>query len=84
MISEWSYWANNFGGFEVYLARMIAVVGAVYLTAFIHSRRKVVFGILFGVAAVALIVAVGIVSDGWQSWYAHPRLPLGLRLAAIA
>jgi uncharacterized membrane protein len=84
MISEWSYWANNFGGFEVYLARMIAVVAAVYLTAFIHSKRKVVFGILFGAAAVALIVAVGIASDGWASWYAHPRLSLELRLVAIA
>jgi uncharacterized membrane protein len=84
MISEWSYWASNFGGFDVYLARMIAVVGAVYLTAFIHSRRKAVFGILFGVAAVALVVAVNIVSDGWRSWFAHPRLPLGLRLAAMA
>ena len=84
IISEWCYWANNFGGFEIYLARMIAVVGAVYLTAFIHSKRQVVFGILFGVAAVALIVAVGIASDGWQSWYSHPALPLALRLAAIA
>ena len=84
IISEWCYWANSFGGFEIYLARMIAVVGAVYLTAFIHSKRQVVFGILFGVAAVALIVAVGIASDGWQSWYSHPALPLALRLAAIA
>ena len=84
IICEWSYWANSFGGFEVYMARMIAVVAAVYLTAFIHSKREVVKGILFGVAAVALIVAVGIVSDGWDSWYAHPPLPLGLRVAAIA
>ena len=84
IICEWSYWASNFGGFDVYLARMIAVVAAVYLTAFIHSKRKVVFGILYGAAAIALVVAVGIVSEGWQSWYAHPRLPLGLRLAAMA
>ena len=84
IISEWCYWANSFGGFEIYLARMIAVVGAVYLTAFIHSKRQVVFGILFGVAAVALIVAVGIASDGWHTWYSHPALPLGLRLTAIA
>jgi uncharacterized membrane protein len=84
LISEWSYWASDFGGFEVYLARMIAVVAAVYLTAFIHSRRKAVAGILFGVAAVALVIAVGFASDGWQSWYAHPQLPLGLRVAAIA
>jgi len=84
IISEWCYWANHFGGFEIYLSRMIAVVAAVYLTGFVHSKREVVFGILFGVAAVALIVAVGIVSEGWQSWYASARLPLGLRLAAIA
>ena len=83
MISEWCYWASNFGGFDVYLARMIAVIAAVYVTAFVHSKRQVVFGILFGVAAVALIVAAGIVSDGWQSWFAHPALPLSLRLAAI-
>ena len=83
MISEWSYWANNFGGFEV-IWRGDRGVGAVYLTAFIHSKRKAIFGILFGAAGVALVVAVGFVSDGWQSWYAHPRLPLSLRLAAIA
>ena len=66
------------------MARMIAVVAAVYLTAFVHSKRKVVFGILFGVAAVALVVAVGIVSEGWSSWYAHPALPVSLRVVAIA
>ena len=84
MISEWSYWANNFGGFDVYLARLIAVVGAVYLTAFLHSKRQAVFGILFGVAAIALVVAVGIVSDGWRSWYAEPGLSVGLRSGAVA
>jgi hypothetical protein len=84
IICEWSYWAGNFGGFEIYLARMIAVVAAVYLTAFIHSKREVVFGVLFGVAAVALIVAVGIESDGWSSWYSHPALPVSLRVAPIA
>jgi uncharacterized membrane protein len=84
LISEWSYWANNFGGFEVYLARMIAVVAAAYLTAFIHSKRQVVFGILFGVAGIALIVAVGVVSDGWSSWESWPGLSWGLRLVAIA
>lgn len=83
LISEWSYWASNFGGFEIYLARMIGVVGAVYLTAFVHSKRKVVFGILFGVAAVTLIAAVCIVSDGWQTWSTRPSLPLGMRVAAI-
>ena len=83
IICEWSYWASNFGGFEVYLARMIAVVAAVYLTAFIHSKRQAVFGILFGAGAIALVVAVGIVSDGWRSWFAHPRMPLTLEITAM-
>jgi uncharacterized membrane protein len=83
IICEWSYWANGFGGFAVYLARMIAVVAAVYLTAFVNSKRKVVFGILFGVSAVALVVAVGMASDGWTSWFARSRLPLSLRVAAM-
>jgi uncharacterized membrane protein len=84
MISEWCYWAKGFGGFDLYLARMLAVVGAVYLTAFIRSRRHVVFGVLFGVACVLLPVAVGIASDGWSSWTIDPVLPVTLRLAAIA
>jgi uncharacterized membrane protein len=83
IICEWSYWASNFGGFEVYLARLIAVVAAVYLTAFVHSKRKVVFGTLFGAGAIALVVAVGIVSDGWRSWFAHPRMPLTLEITAM-
>ena len=84
IVSEWCYWATHFGGRDVYLARMLAVIGAVYLTAFIHSKREVVFGILFAVGAVALIVAVGMASEGWSSWFTGPGLPLRLRLAAIA
>ncbi len=87
LISEWMYRASVYNGSEVYLARMIAVLAAVYLTGFLHSRRRVVFGILFGVSAVVLCVCVGILSDGW-SYYGYGQhqwgfLPLPLRTMAF-
>ena len=85
LICEWSYRASVYRGEEVYLARMIAVLAVVYLTAFVRSRRLVVFGILFGVAGIALVVATSILTDGWDRWYwSKPALPLHLRLVAMA
>ena len=66
LISEWMFRASVYQRFRVYLARMIAVLAAVYLTAFLHSRKRVVFGILFGVSAVVLCVCVRMLADGWQ------------------
>jgi uncharacterized membrane protein len=65
LISEWIYRASVYDGSNVYLTRMIAVLAAVYLTAFLHSRRRVVFGILFGVAGVTLIGCIRTLADGW-------------------
>jgi uncharacterized membrane protein len=87
IVSEWSYRAGVYSGSDIYMARMIAVLAAVYLTAFLHSRRRVVFGILFAVASVALVVATGIVSQGWH-WvyygYGHDWgfVPMQLRIGA--
>ena len=87
LISEWMYRASVYRGSEVYLERMIAVLAAVYLTGFLHSRKRVVFGILFGVSAVVLCICVRILADGWQ-YYSYGRhdwgfLPLHLRLVAF-
>ncbi len=87
IVSEWSYRAGVYSGSDIYMARMIAVLAAVYLTAFLHSRRRVVFGILFAVASVALVVATGMVSQGWH-WmyygYGHDWgfVPMPLRVGA--
>jgi hypothetical protein len=65
---------------------MIAVIAAVYLTAFLHSRRRAVFGILFGVSAVALVVATVMLSEGWAWYYGLPDwglVPAGLRIGAF-
>ena len=66
LISEWSYRADVYNGSTVYFGRMIAVLACVYLTAFLHSRRRIVFGILFGVATVALATSVRLLADGWS------------------
>jgi uncharacterized membrane protein len=87
LISEWMYRASVYDGAQVYLARMVAVIAAVYLTGFLHSRRRVVFGILFGVAAVVLCVCVGSLSEGWMyyGYGQHPWgfLPVPLRVVAF-
>jgi uncharacterized membrane protein len=88
LISEWMDRASVYDGAQVYLARMIAVLAAVYLTGFLHSRKRVVFGILFGVSAVVLCVCVGSLSEGW-SYYGYGQhqwgfLPMALRIAALA
>jgi len=88
LISEWTYRASVYRGSEVYCLRMVAVIAAVYLTAFVHSRRPAVWGILFGVSAVVLIATTSMLGEGWgqYAWAAenHPALPIGLRIAAVA
>ena len=76
LISEWMYRASVYDGAQVYLARMIAVLAAVYLTGFLHSRKRVVFGILFGVSGVVLCICVGVLSEGWM-YYGYGQHPWG-------
>jgi len=90
LISEWTYRAGLYSGFDVYLWRMIAVLAAVYLTAYLHSRRRVVFGILFAASAIALAIATGVLGEeGWRWLYygwGHDWgfVPLSLRMGAYA
>lgn len=87
LVSEWSYRASVYNGESVYVCRMLAVLAAVYLTAFLHTKRRVVFGILFAVAGVALVVSVVILAEGW-GWngYSHDWgfVPVSLRVSAWA
>jgi uncharacterized membrane protein len=86
IVCEWTDRANLYGGSETYLARIVAVISAVYLAAFLHSRKRVVFGILFAVGAVLLPTAVGYLSEGWNtfSYRQWGFVPLSYRLAAVA
>ena len=89
IVSEWGVRTNGYGGADVYLARILLVIGAVYLTAFLHSRRRAVFGILFAVGAVMMAITVGILAeDGWRRADYAGRwgwgfVPMPYRLAAV-
>jgi uncharacterized membrane protein len=87
IMSEWMDRANDYGGMTTYMARVLAVVGAVYLTGFLRSRRRAVFSILFAAGALLLPVAVLILSSGWSTaGYGRQQadfLPLSFRLWAI-
>jgi uncharacterized membrane protein len=87
LICEWSFHGLNYLAANVDIARMIAVYAALYLTAFVHSRRQVVFGVAFAAAAIALIVTTATLSAGWEVRYTYSgpintALPFSLRAAA--
>jgi uncharacterized membrane protein len=86
LISEWTYRASVYAGQDVYLERMIAMVAIVYLTAFLHSRKQAVFGVLFAVSAIALIVTTEFLTEGWRDGWLQPHatLPFRFRFGAIA
>ncbi len=85
IVSEWSERASTYSGDTIYLARVLAVIGAVYLTGFLHSRRRAVFSILFAAGAVLLPITVILVSGGWsETWYGRDFLPLSYRFFAVA
>jgi uncharacterized membrane protein len=87
LLSEWMDRAYYYNGSGVYLARMIAVIAAVYLTAFLYSRRRVVFGLLFGVGGIVLYYCIAVLSDGWAYRYGFGYqwgfLPMSLRMTAL-
>jgi uncharacterized membrane protein len=85
IISEWMYRTSSYIGLDIYLARMLAVIGVVYLTAFLHSRKRAVFGILFAAGAILIPVGIAILSDGWTLSGAQQfKLPLNYQFAASA
>lgn len=84
IISEWGDWASAYGGVSVYLGRLLAVIGAVYLTGFLHSRPRAVFSTLFTVGALLLPYAAALLSAGWMDGGRGEFLPLSRRLWAVA
>ena len=68
MLSELSFYANGHIGESVYAGRFLIVWAILYLTVFLGSRRKVVQGALFGVAAIASVAAIAAMLEGWRAW----------------
>src|SRR5271157_5620169 len=79
LLSEFSYYAEGHIGENVYQGRFLIVWAILYLTFFIGSKRRIVQGILFVVAAIASIVGVVVLTDSWRSSGDQTYLPLGLR-----
>ncbi len=70
-------------GQGAYLGRFLFVWAIFYFTMFLGSRRKVVQGILFAAAAVAVVVGTVMMTSGWASWSAsQTAIPFGMRFWA--
>jgi uncharacterized membrane protein len=79
LLSEFTYYAEGHIGESVYQGRFLIVWAVLYLTFFLGSKRRIAQGILFAVAAIASVVGVVVLLDGWRSLGDQTYLPLGLR-----
>jgi len=79
ILSELSVAAEGHIGENVYLGRFLIVWAVLYLTFFLGSKRKIVQGILFAVGAIASVVGIVGMLDGWSSWGNQTFLSLGTR-----
>ncbi len=83
IFSELAYSTSHRIGQSVFLGRFLFVWAILYLTFFLGSRRRVVQGILFGVAAVAALAGIVLMLEGWLSYYgATTSIPFGTRVWA--
>jgi uncharacterized membrane protein len=80
ILSEFSFAAERHIGEDVYIGRFLIVWAVLYLTVFLGSKRKAVQGVLFAVAAIASLVGVVHLLQGWQSWGQQTFLPFGTRV----
>jgi uncharacterized membrane protein len=78
MISEFTYYAENHIGQGAYIGRFLFVWAVLYLTFLLGSRRKAVQGILFAAGAIAAVLGVVMMVEGWRSWGSMTSLPWGL------
>jgi len=80
IVCEWIARTDGYRGSELMSIRMIAVIAAVYLTAFLGSGRKLVAGVLFAVGAIVLTVIVAGLTNFfvWHDWATTPAPPIHL------
>jgi uncharacterized membrane protein len=80
---EWYDRAYAYSGATTGLGRILGLIGAVYLTGFLHTRRRAVSFILFAAGALLLPAATFVLSEGWSE-SGQTALPLSYQLWAIA
>lgn len=83
IVCELSFRVDSYIGDSVYIGRVLFAWAILYLTFFAGSRRRAVAGILFAVAAIAMVVGVVLMLDNWTSYSSDQVLvPFGTRVWA--
>jgi uncharacterized membrane protein len=83
VVSEWYSRASGYAWDDVFLGRMLAVLGALYLTAFLHSKKKLVAGFAVVAGVLAMLAAVPMLAHdgfGWSWNLVSQKLPLSLHV----
>jgi len=79
IICEWSARTDGYQGSEVLVARMVTVFAAVYLTAFLGDRKKLIFGVLFAAGCITLVTGTALLTEYsslWLQWKKAAPMPL--------
>jgi uncharacterized membrane protein len=85
IICEWSARIEGYRLSEVIIIRMITAFAAAYLVAFLHEKKKLVFGVLFATGCVGVIVGTAMLSESDLIWYRWSRAaPVPAALAGFA
>jgi len=81
MLCEIEFYTERHIGQPVYSGRFLLAWAVLYLTFFVGSKRKVTQGVLTGVGAIASVVGVVGLLDGWSSWNnENGFIPFGVRV----
>lgn len=84
IVCEWIARTDGYRGSELMSIRMIAVIAAVYLTAFLGSQHKLVSGVLFATGAIVLTTTfAGLLNfHTWHDWATTRSPPVHLTVFA--
>ena len=81
ILAELAFAAEGHIGANVYAGRFEIVWAVLYLTVFLDSKRKILRGALFALAAFVSVIGLFVLLAGWRSWSADQTfLPFGTRL----
>jgi uncharacterized membrane protein len=85
LISEWYVRSDGYRGCELAADRIGLIIAALYLSAFLGSRKKLVAGVLFAIGATTAICSFVSLADSqwiWQAWEQNAAMPWSLRITA--
>lgn len=80
IVSEWYSRADGYAWDDVFLARMLAVLAALYLTAFVASKKRLVAGFAAAAGTIAMLSATAVLANGGFNWWRQSNPPLSVSL----